>query len=448
MNNEPAETTLSHLLDPEAAQALAQWAHVTGREIQLPTKVWRRKGFTGAVLTQIYVTERGRGSRLVVVKFVPRPQVVASSMEIPSEGGALLRALVEAREFKSHLVDQPFDSIRLHSGGALIFQNPAGDGSSWLPVSELPPSHLAEACEVLVESLISDWNSDFTIQTGQQIVTFLHDETVEINVSQLPAELSEGARWPLWFRTHHDPPMPNPLRLCGSDSVFAQDSVDLIMGRTHGDLHDLNVLMRHGRGKFDPHSFVLVDLSTYSGCAQLGRDVVRLLLSVMARLMPGLSDTQQRLLLMLFVAPDMSETQQLPSAVVDIVTRVYERTASLTIRLGGIVWRQQYLLSLIAQALAFTAFRSLGPCFRWWCFRLAGYAARQLLVEFERGSSIPPDAAVMANPFDADVESSSSLSRSAARRLSRHGPGETYPPRDVNAPLAMPRGSTRSVSDV
>ena len=79
--------------------------------------------------------------------------------------------------------------------------------------------------------------------------------------------------------------------------------IDVIVGRIHADLHDLNVLMKQHRDHVEVHSFVLVDLMTYRSRGQLGRDLVRLLLSVTARQLSNLSAFQRRLLLPVFVRP-------------------------------------------------------------------------------------------------------------------------------------------------
>jgi hypothetical protein len=186
--------------------------------------------------------------------------------------------------------------------------------------------------------------------------------------------------------------------LIGAESLFGDALGDVVVGRTHSDLHDLNVLLRQ-RG--DDHwidTFVLVDLMTYDPGSQLGRDLVRLLLSVTGRRLPDLSEPERTLLLSAFVRPD--ETLDLPAFAVDPLRAIYQTAATELSRAGREVWRQQFLLSLVAQGMVMTTFENFDPALRWWFFRLSGYAARQLVLDFHSSIDVPLVAPPASNPFE------------------------------------------------
>jgi hypothetical protein len=403
---------IAALLDTDVAGALLRWAITTGRQIRVPASPWRRKGYTGAVLAPLFVTEPGSGTQQVVVKRLPSGQA--------TEPEAHRRALREApRTFRSHLVEQVFDPIMMPDGGAVMFQSLAGASQDWRPMANLPTACLPDGCGILTKALLGGWNANFVI-TSVNAVDFLIDEIDNIgSVGRHVAPVATAAR-PAWVCVEGDP-MPDPLHLLTEASPFAGTLVDVVVGRVHGDLHDLNVLMKQGRrGQPCLDTFVLVDLMSYTSAGQLGRDVVRLLLSVAARLLPELSASQQRLLLPAFVRPEDTAPEDLPPLVVNSLLSVYEPAAELLSRCGAETWRRQYLLSLIAHGLVFTTYERLSPASRWWFYRLAGSAARELLCELELTGGAPTEVTKLSNPYVAQVSSGASPAASAPSEHSRH----------------------------
>jgi hypothetical protein len=372
------------------ARALAEWAEVNGRELLVPAQSWVRRGYTDALLAPLFVNDPDIGGQLVVVKVLPAVET--------AEPRAHRRAIREAPErFKPRLVRQIFEPYGTSSGGVLTFQGLAGGSAQWRPLADVPAEHTAAACAFLSHSLIAEWNPKFGVRK-MGVVDFLRAEIGSTGSVRRHLEDPETLPSTLWLRSDQDPPLPSPLPLIGAESLFGDALVDVVVGRTHSDLHDLNVLLRQ-RG--DDHwidTFVLVDLMTYDPNGQLGRDLVRLLLSVTGRRLPDLSEQQRTLLLSAFVRPD--ETLDLPAFAVDPLHAIYQTAATELSRAGREVWRQQFLLSLVAQGMVMTTFENFDPAVRWWFFRLSGYAARQLVLDFHSSIDVPLEAAPASSPFE------------------------------------------------
>jgi hypothetical protein len=372
------------------ARALAEWAEVNGRELLIPAQSWVRQGYTDALLAPLFVNDPDVGGQLVVVKVLPPGET--------AEPRAHRRAIRESPErFKPRLVQQIFEPYGTSSGGVLTFQGLAGGSAEWRPLADIPAEHIPVACTFLTRSLIAEWNPKFGVRKTR-VVDFLREEIGSPGSVRRHLEDPETLPSTLWLRADQDPPLPSPLPLIGEESLFGDALVDVVVGRTHSDLHDLNVLLRQ-RG--DDHwidTFVLVDLMTYDPSGQLGRDLVRLLLSVTGRRLPDLSGSERTLLLSAFVRPD--ETLDLPGFAVDPLRAIYHTAATELSRAGRDVWRQQFLLSLVAQGMVMTTFENFAPALRWWFFRLSGYAARQLVLDFHSSIDVPLVAPPASNPFE------------------------------------------------
>ena len=373
-----------------AARALLDWADLNGRELLVPAQSWVSRGFTDALLAPLFVNDPDIGGQLVVVKVLPPGET--------AEPRAHRRAIREAPEkFKVRLVRQIFEPYAMPPpGGVLTFQGLAGGSAEWRPLADVPAEHIPAACAFLTRSLIAEWNPRFGVQKVG-IVDFLRREIGVEGSVRRHLEAPETLPSTLWLRSDQDPPLPSPLPLIGPESLFGDALVDVVVGRVHSDLHDLNVLLRQRDDNHWIDTFVLVDLMTYDPAGQLGRDLVRLLLSVTGRRLPDLSERQRTLLLSAFVRPD--ETRDLPSFAIDPLYAIYQTAAAELSRAGREVWRQQFLLSLIAQGMVMTTFESFTPTVRWWYFRLAGYAARQLVLDFHSSIDVPLEAAPASNPF-------------------------------------------------
>jgi hypothetical protein len=376
-----AEELNDHLDHKEAAEGLVRWSEVTLREIVVPARSWRKSGPAGALLTELYVKERSAPVRLAVVKVLPPHQT--------HEPQAHRRALDEAPDdFRPHLVEQIFDPLMLPSGGIVTFQGLAGRSGRWRPMADLAIHRAPAACEVVVRSLISRWNHDFGL-TRLTVLDFLRHEIDDLeSVSAYVRAAGPGAQR---ARLHTDggPALPNPLRLVLEGGPLAAQRLDFVSGRVHGDLHHGNVLMEQGHDFDQLGTFALVDLAEYESAGQLGRDLVVLLLSTIARVLPDLSESQRQVLLTTFVRPETEPTGQLPQLAVDILRAVYRPASELLDSCPPEAWYYQYLLSLVAHGLNFTTLTHLGLDCRWWFYQLAGHAARELLHELDASDDAP-----------------------------------------------------------
>jgi hypothetical protein len=242
---------LSGYLGATAAEALHDWATLNGRDLHVPAHPWLRRGFTDAQLAQLFIADPEHGTRLVVIKVLPGKS---------AEPQAHRRALLETPPaFRPHLVEQVYEPLPIAGGGAIAFQRLAGDSRDWRPMADLPSQRLGSACEVIIRALLADWNPDHTIRTART-VDFLRAEVENqgsVHSHVAPAGASAQSAW---IRIDGDHPLPNPIHLLGDESLLADEPIDLVYGRSHGDLHDLNVLIRQSRDALRLDSFVFVDL--------------------------------------------------------------------------------------------------------------------------------------------------------------------------------------------
>ncbi|EIV91905.1 hypothetical protein [Frankia sp. QA3] len=396
MTTEPdavSRAALSGLLGADAAAALIAWGEREALTVQVPADAWKNGGYTAAILAPVYVTDTCTGTQLVVVKCLPPEQ----SAETDAHGTAIHEC---PAEFRQHLVEQLYPPIATAGGRTLMFQSQAGTSSEWRPLAELPPRRLAAACEAVTRSLIADWNPDRQVRTTGA-VDYLRGE-VDKARSLGRQTLGQGAVAHLpWVRTGEDLPMPNPLLLHTGESLLGEFQIDLVVGRAHGDLHGQNVLLRQYADHAEPDTFVLVDLMTYESRCPLDRDLVTLLLSAISPLLADASDRQRRLMLDVMV-DQQAPCDEIAPAFGATVSAVWRTADDALRRCGREVWRRQYLLSLIAHGLIFTTFDDLGPDRRWWYYRLAGYAARELLRAVD-AAPVPDQVPVVSNPFTSPV---------------------------------------------
>jgi hypothetical protein len=398
------------LLGADAAVALEQWARRNGAKVHLPAQRWRAAGYTGAVLTALYVTgpkspvaatdgdrsddAPSAGSQLVVVKLLASDQAVE-----PERHTQALRDCTPS--FRRHLVEQLLPPLRVAGDKVLMFQGQAGDSSIWKPIANLAPTALPRACAVVTRALIADWNPTPEVRT-RSAVDYLHGE-LERTDSTRHHMTSASDRQAVWVRFDDDPPVPNPSLLGTHQSLLAGVDVDLICGQGHGDLHTQNILLRQERDVADPDTFVLVDLMTYQRSCPLDRDPVTLLLSALTSTLGDSSAQHRRLILDVVIDPESPSADLVPAAATATVRAVYGTAEELLKRrLGREAWRRQYLLSLIARGLIFSTFENLGPARRWWFHQLAAYAAGALVTDLGIHPA-PKQAPGVSNPFDSAV---------------------------------------------
>jgi WD40 repeat protein len=392
-----------------AAAALADWATGQHSQVRLPSRRWKRCGYTESVLVAVVIHPgppgSGRPTKLIV-KVCPTGRAA-------EETGRHQEAWQDAREFaEQHLVRQLFPRHPVGDGRYLMFQESAGSLLTSRTVSELPDEHRVAALRSAVDLVLRKWNHDGPIPRTGTAAAYLNNEL------RTALERPSVRRWADaagllvpgrdWISTEADAvhgAMPNPVRMAGPDSLVAGLEIDYLVGRSHGDLHVDNILVPVPQvGEPELHQMRFVDLSEYRPDAPLTRDLVTLLLSALLPVVPDLPADQADALLTFVLGPNDRSPPRLPPILVETVRELY-RVGEEHAREWGDEWRAQYLLSVQAGATLYTTFDNARESGRWWYFRLAARAAKAFVDELddppvptdpERVS--PPSGAARATP--------------------------------------------------
>ncbi|MDQ7909309.1 tetratricopeptide repeat protein [Phytohabitans sp. ZYX-F-186] len=386
----------AYLRSPEIARELLACGRRRGWHPRVPALPWRATdGYTGAVLVTVAL-EGDRGAEKVILKVTP--------------GGSAEPAGYAAAEtdcppdFRPHLVLAAMPAWPMASGGVLTFQKLAADDvTGCRSMAELPSGAVAGACALVAGRLLRTWNPEPAIDSTS-IGDVLRD--------QMGYGLAAGGSIRAWAReagllepetpwvTLRDDGAvcPNPLLLARRGSPLDGRPVDVLVGRCHGDLHFLNVLLPLAPGgPLRPDGFQLIDLGGYSPARPVTTDPVFLMLSAIARGLHRLAPAQRQALLDHLVAPSGGRRDGYLGDVVDGVVAAVRETVAGGRRGWSEELRFQLRLSLIGVAVLFTSFSDLGPQVRWWFFRLAARLARGVFAEL--GVPVPDRAPPTPNPF-------------------------------------------------
>ncbi|MFB6671048.1 hypothetical protein ACFCWG_01405 [Streptomyces sp. NPDC056390] len=363
-----------------AAALLDQWQQQNHRPLTAPA--WLDTGGSGASLASVFVrdSDPGRTRRRMIIKLCSPDG--DSSME-PGRLIAARRSLPngDLSFSRDHLVEQLYDPMPVDDAW-LMFQGFAGNDETMVTLSTILRQRRMPGVAVqITRSLLADWNPDEKWDgemTAAAFVSELLDRRLE------PAEpLAVWVRDKLgldletpWIRPGRPnaAPLPNPVHLKGS-CPLSEHTLDYPMrGRAHGDLHPGNIMVPK-EPDADAGRYVLIDLSRFDERALLARDPMHLLLCLVADFLPHMSDDARAELLDLLVGrdtPGLLIPQGL-ARTVDEVSRapgdwLHQRTISDQ-------WTGQWLLSMQACALMFTARVRYDARDRWWFFRLAAEAA-------------------------------------------------------------------------
>ncbi|RSM56512.1 hypothetical protein DMB66_34190, partial [Actinoplanes sp. ATCC 53533] len=372
---------LEDALGGPGAAALRRWAQQQRRAVRLTNPRWTTRGYTGAVLIAIVVSTPGEPDRQVIVKACPAGP---SAEETGAHREA--RAHSEREFFRQHLVDQAYEPHPIDGGGRLMFQEVAGATLDYVTLSGVPDAQLAAACAGVVDEIIRRWNPTAIKSIQTTVGEYLRRE---FSRTAGPGESVESLGESLGllgseFRYLRDGvgqlpvDIPNPLLMFTDDSLAAELPIDAVIGLAHGDLHTENVLIPNTFDTARIDEFRLVDLSTFEMNAPVTRDPVTLILSVVAPSITELRTEEQEALLAFVLAP-WKAPPRLSALFAQTIEAIHRAgfEAIKSMRLGD--WRSQYLLSVVATALQFTSFTSVGDEGRWWFFRLAGNAGGEFL---------------------------------------------------------------------
>ncbi|GGL13074.1 hypothetical protein GCM10012284_54650 [Mangrovihabitans endophyticus] len=388
---------LAEVLGDAAASALRSWAMQQRRTVRLTNPRWTARGYTDAVLAAIIVSTPGENDRQVIVKVCPPGRPI-------EETGVhrQARALSDADFVERHLVEQAYEPFPVGDGGRLMFQEVAAATLDLVPLSGVPDGQLATACAGVVDELIRRWGPTAIKSIQTNVGDYLHRETGRVLSTGGPADsVQEGLSLlprALYLRDGAGDiavEIPNPLLMFTDPRLAADLPIDAVVGLAHGDLHAENVLIPRTFGTPIIADFRLVDLSAFEQDAPVSRDAVTLMLSVIAPTVARLRTEEQEALLKFVLAPWAAQPR-LSTLLADTLASIHHAgfEAIKSMQLGD--WRSQYLLSVVATALQFTTFASVGDEGRWWFFRLAGRAGAEFLRRHGRFS--PRGAVTLRQP--------------------------------------------------
>jgi hypothetical protein len=292
---------------------------------------------------------------------------------------------------KAHLTQLDGDPIRLGKGRFMTLQEIAGDDiesvevltvllNSMLEMSaEIPctPKKFAEMCGTVFDGVLQPWNG--RPRTAGQAFT-----VAEFLGLHIQDQLEPGGRLHSWSMEHRTNrieiagerrPLVNPFALARGALFGDHRIVRGLVGRTHGDLHTDNVLVRVPPA-VDAGRFHLIDLALYESDGPMTRDPAHLLLYILARRMDALSAPQQEALLEYLIAPDEAHAGRLPGWLVEVITRM-DRAFLGWLEGSGLQpeWRRERLLSLAGCAMLFLGRKSTNSADHPWFLRLAARAA-------------------------------------------------------------------------
>ncbi|MFD0027019.1 hypothetical protein ACWGDS_01680 [Streptomyces sp. NPDC055059] len=432
------------------AALLDQWQQQNHRPLTAPA--WLDTGGSGASLASVFVrdSDPGRTARRMIIKLCSPDG--DSSME-PGRLIAARRSLPNGDPSfpRDHLVEQLYDPMPV-DGAWLMFQGFAGNDESMVTLSTiLRQRRMPGVAAQITRSLLADWNPDEKSDgemTAASFVSELLDRRLE------PAEplavwvrdklgLDLGTAWIRPGRANAAP-LPNPVHLTGS-CPLSERTLDYPMrGRAHGDLHPGNIMVPN-EPDADIGRYVLIDLSRFDEGALLARDPVHLLLCLVADFLPHMSDDARAELLDLLVGRD-TPGLLIPQGLARTVDEV-RRAPDGWLRQRTISgqWTGQWLLSMQACALMFTARVRYDARDRWWFFRLAAEAAGAYLgpadayepgqVKFVPGPREAEPTAVEAVVVAAAVKLPQQVAPPAAKSGTKPAPDPVRIPAPAPTPL-------------
>jgi WD40 repeat protein len=264
-------------------------------------------------------------------------------------------------------------------------------------MSELAPAERVSAAQTVAAALVDDWTGGSFELLESTAAEFLRAELRSAfgeagSVRRLAASAGLLDVGRTWIETADDgpgQPMPNPFLMAAQPSIVASWDIQYLAGKSHGDLHEDNILIPREDGVPQPGQFRLVDLSTFDRAAPLSRDLAMMAVSFAARQIPGLPPRQRESLLRYLVSRTAESATGLSADVRQVVDAFrYARSARFTAAGLEDNWQTQLLLSVQATALQHLAFETLDENTRWWLFRLAARAGGEFL---RLGQQFHPD---------------------------------------------------------
>ncbi|MFV8184065.1 MULTISPECIES: tetratricopeptide repeat protein [unclassified Streptomyces] len=402
------------------ASAIIESLLDSGLEIRSDSVRTLRRGHTGARLAKALLANvaEPHKPRWCVIKFCP-PVQDNRRRESRLHSAALL---AEPREFgQGHLADIAFPPVRGPEGVLVIGQSKA-DG---IPLGAVELGQLADVCETIWREMLFNWTGDrydYKRSTVAELLMCELGASFETDGWLRDWALRHGLLTPAFLQLPgEDTPLPNPWRLFTEDTPATREEIDCLVGRTHGDLHGDNVLVPEHNKIVEPARFRLIDLATYDPRAPLSRDLATLLISLCWHQI-GASAPDSQLTYLAYLEGDKRDESLddgMPGNVRKIIDALREPALQFVDEKSGDSeqWFTQVKVSLLAQAMLHSAYRTGPPDARRWCARLAGRLTRVLL------KPMAPSAA-LAMPFDAG-KAVEATSRVSTRATGRPAPGRS-----------------------
>jgi hypothetical protein len=421
MSDDDAADLVAYLGSDEIADELLRCGRQRGWLPRVPARRWRSTdGYTNASLATV-VIDTGHRADKVVMKHVPRTPGKSDEGDGPT---AYANAAADCPvPFRRHLVLTAMPTWPTRNGGSLMFQKlAADDATGCASLADLPLPSLVEAIGLVVDALLGDWNGQPAHPKPVEIWHFLRagigpelSSAGSIREWARPADLQ--AEVTTWIQLPGGPTVyPNPLALAHSTSPLGDARADVIFGRSHQDLHLLNVLVPQVRGEpAQLAGFQIIDLDTYSGHGPLSADSVFLLFSALARHLPSVPIEQWPGLLECVAGTHDSHPD---GPLFNLIATVTDRVRDAVTDQGWTEdWRLQFRLSSLALSTYFTTFTMLGPSVRWWFLQLAARLGRDLLSTLKL--PVPDTGRALTNPFrDAPEGQLAHAARPAVDRIS------------------------------
>ncbi|QLY28184.1 hypothetical protein H0264_22620 [Nocardia huaxiensis] len=446
-------------LDREVAEVLADWAELHTRHYKLAR--WLVNGRSLQPVAVVRETDGHTGRSTMLVLKVMSPQ------------GDSLQSLEYARHRKAqrsqsafageHLSTYFHDAVPAPSGRWITFQRIAANSLANTEVltvllrrmlkledaTDLPEYHeiactpevFAGACRAVVGGVLGGLAGHPMIPPGVEwsLGTFFHRHLFD--------QLEPDGRLGAWAREYQadrirfaDEPglLPNPFAVA-QGRLLADIVIGPLLGRSHGDLHTDNALIRV-RPRMVAEDYFLIDTALYEDDGPLTRDPVHLLLYIIARSMEAIAPVQQGALIDLILDPIDGPAHLVPGWLSTLIQGIDAETRAW-VEESGLEqdWREQTCLSLAACAMLFLGRTSTREIDKPWFLRLAARAvakfaaARRVPIVGSNGgqvtdvrSPIVPQSATGIGQDPAPVPAAASRQEDESRSARRKKRGTTF----------------------
>jgi hypothetical protein len=385
---------------------LERW--VGGQAFDLKYRRWRTGGLSGSLVASVTVQPFAGMVSGAILKIVPPDvdeQPSASNYAIEdSPPGFATEHLTRTR----YVGELPgVDGTWLH------LQDVAQSGvATMLALRDLiGDEDLAEHCATILSTVATGWNPGDRDPDSVDLtpVAFLR-----VDLAGRAERLRAFARAAGWdpdrpqrmiMLPGRPDPLPNPLRFLDPAAVDGTE-VEFARGRGHGDLNADNVLIPVVNSEVRAAGFRLIDLGRYSPEAYIARDPAKLLLSLAALWLPGMTPGSaiRSSLAELVVAPQDFPASPSVVGFLHVARRIREAAAEWAVRRNLTEqWDDQFRLGIAAAALRTVARADIGDADRWWHLEVAALALRPFAGSGETTGEQAPTPPTAARPAAGEV---------------------------------------------